>query len=371
MMLFAGGIWKNEDKESEFLVRQVVQSARKAIKGKSYIIENENFCVVCGYRRNDSSYNDLNVFNDSDQKLFGFLYGALYKKEITASFSKRTTLCSFELEKITETNGKYLSSNYWGEYVLLYNFSAEKRMYIFPDPMGFSCVYYTKLENCIIFSSDVWCIKDITKEKTALDIDFVKAQINCSMGTIATSVYTPFKNILSVPQGYGFICNTDTLDIELINFWDIFSFSEEKVNINNLGHVFQYCLNSLINGVPEICLELSGGLDSAGLLLTMKHSSIYSGKLSPITYFSSAVAASDEREYAARATEYCDVKLYQQDWKNRPWNLEHTTNKYERLDRPHTKKLSFHLFEELENQFISENHFPVFCSGHGGDHMFC
>lgn len=368
MIIFAGGTWK--DSNEKHVVDNLIKRVSRAIVSDLQVIETNFSKIVVGRRAESSKY--INIINlpSSTSEPSGFAFGRLYEKASKEASSKLVTSINFSnVEKIMETNGKFLSKNYWGQYLILLQDLRREKIFIFPDPQGFSSLFYAKLNGHLLFSSDVWCIKDLLGKNSAIDDNFLRSQINCSIGTLATSSYTPFSSIYDVVQGYGIIISGS--NYELVNFWDPFLISSEsEFNQKDVMPVFFDVIHSCCFESPNICLELSGGLDSASLMMGLKYLNQNSDRqLFPITFYNELVSSSDERASARQVAEFCNTKLYSQSWSN-PWCLEALDNEYKRLDKPHTKMLSRHLVHEQESMMLKHEE-VVFWSGHGGDHIFC
>lgn len=369
MIIFAGGIWNRENRAGQELVKALTDNVGLAIRSDSRLIETDFSRIVVGRRSGFSEYNNLIGLNYSSNKPTGFLAGRLFKTHPKEDVSGLVeSLDSYVIQRIIETKGDFLGKNYWGQYLLLLQDTQSKKVLIFPDPLGYSSVFYAKIDQGIIFSSDVWCLKDVLGNKAALDDDFLRSQINCNLGGLLSSSHTPFIGIFEVLHGY---CLTATeSSFEISQFWDQFALAQDgEFSQNDVIHTFLNVISSWSLKSPNICVSLSGGLDSSSLLMGAQYVNKNDKKLSALTFRNSSVASSDETESAARAANFCNIKLQIHPWE-KPWCLDKNSNKYERLDKPHILSFSKNAWIEQEDLILQHGD-AVLWSGHGGDQLFC
>ena len=129
---------------------------------------------------------------------------------------------------------------------------------------------------------------------------------------------------------------------------------------------FYECVKAWSYGCDNICIELSGGLDSSSLLIMLKEAASAEIKLTCVNLFHPAVLSSDEREYAKKVADLCNVELRYIDWSNCE---SLSTLLTRRINKPTSFSLDEGISQQLAEITANFNNLELM-SGQGGDHLF-
>lgn len=262
----------------------------------------------------------------------------------------------------TQISQRILSERYWGRHILILANDQKRRLSIFRDVIGLSQIYFIALQNVMLFSSDIYLLTQVIEEEGhCLEIDWEYFASLLSCGLLHTSK-TPLKTIKALLPGCVLTYENKTLEVK--PFWDPTSLPlEQPINEKKLASVFNNCVKSLSRNTTSIGLQLSGGLDSSSLFLSLKNSLKAHQEFLLINYRNKRVASSDESEYVNMLIQGSNLQLIDHDLE---YNLEiHNTRKWN-LPYPNILELKskIGLFKNIKS-----SSFELF-SGHGGDYIF-
>ncbi|RZI46630.1 asparagine synthase-related protein [Candidatus Finniella inopinata] len=367
-VIFSGIFYSKKSFITDAIKNKTINLVSPAISENKTIIETPFSQVIAGRRKGcQQSYYDFFIIEASDSKTSykGFLAGNLYNKSTSTESSKKVNFLEVNIiRKIVETKGQYLSENFWGQYILLCQDLENKKIYIFPDPIGYSSLFYAETEQGILFSSDLWCLADQIEKN--ISINYFVSQLS-SMGGLLNSNTTPFSGIKELPHGNCIIITND--NFEITEFWN--PCNTKILDSKNKGclEVFFDVISAQIKENHNTSLFLSGGSDSSSLLMALKHLKPTKHLIEALNLRDLEVSSSDESKEATRIADSLGINLNFYDWDN-PYSLMQSSNMYMRFDKPHVSLLNRRSIIEQENIML-KNGDTVFWSGHGGDHLFC
>ncbi len=128
----------------------------------------------------------------------------------------------------------------------------------FPDPMGYTSIFYAKYKSCVLIASDVWCIKDVIGNDANLNLEYFQTTFFSSMKHLLTSEHTPFKEINEVEHGFGLKISRNC-DVDFVQIWNPFEI-QGKFSADEIIPTFLNTINALSDNNSDICVSLSGGL---------------------------------------------------------------------------------------------------------------
>ncbi len=314
-------------------------------------VENYNFIIQSGVRNEESSAEKLKVFTHTT----GMLIGRLFEK---GSSVLKENLEEWELEKIRESQGRWLSERYWGRYLVI--LLDEESITIYRDPLGGIPLFITQTAQGVVFSTELSMLYDALEEKPVLDWTYFTSYVAADFLTTVT----PFKGIEEVFPGSYVSITAEGYKTGL--FWDPtqIGVKEEKELEEQILETFSSCIKAWTQETEGIALELSGGLDSSALLILLKQVA----PTLPITcfnYFHSRVASSDERNYATQVAQECDAELHCIDLSE---HISLSMLPQLRASKPHPLLLEEAMCKHTAALVAQKN--CEFMSGHGGDHLF-
>lgn len=247
----------------------------------------------------------------------------------------------------------------------LWDVSA-RRLVIARDRLGIKPLYYTTVNNKLIFASEIKAILLHPEVEAAVDLQGLSYFLSLKY---APSPHTMFENIQALPPGYMLICEPDGISER--QYWDI-SFAQEAEITGSEGEHAER-LEELLHEAVRLHLRsdvpfgafLSGGIDSSTVVALMSH---YLNE--PVKTFSVGFAGDGEEfselPYARMVAEH------------------YKTDHHEILMTPHdlinlSEKVVWHLDQPIADQaalptyMVSElasRHVKMVLTGEGGDELF-
>jgi asparagine synthase (glutamine-hydrolysing) len=137
----------------------------------------------------------------------------------------------------------------------------KKRLMLARDRLGVATLYYTMIDDSIIFASEIKALLEYEKIKKELDFRALHYYLTFQY---IPSPYTPFKTIKKLPPGHILIWEKGKAEIS--EYWDVESkvknFSEDYYTQKTLEMLRESIKIRMIGEVP-LGVFLSGGLDSS------------------------------------------------------------------------------------------------------------
>jgi asparagine synthase (glutamine-hydrolysing) len=307
--------------------------------------------------------------NTSDSIVFPFFYGVGHvyaKPESYASYCYQENLGHSR-----PTNLNDLKHTYWGRYVGALIHKNEKALSLIRDPLGLLSLYWMRLPFGYVFSSKISFLVDVFKKHVTVNDRYFQDFI---LDGPKKSLLTPFSPILEVQPGCE-LTFTIKKDPQYVYFWNPASIIQKKISpfqtcpkniYEEMINRLLYSLKCWVTSIPQICLHLSGGLDSSSLLLLLKHLNVSENVLA-LNYKHSSFNASDESYEARRVSDFCGASFYGVDWAHHMALRENTHNIL--WDRPYAGLIMQETTHEVVSDICTKGNYG-FMDGQGGDHLF-
>ena len=153
-------------------------------------------------------------------------------------------------------------------------------------------------------------------------------------------------------------------------FWNPLSsyktpISEEK----NAVSILQETLKSWVEPYKNICVSLSGGLDSSSLVYCLKNIKKENQTLSALNYFHGLVKSSNELSHARNVCEETGIKLIEVDVSSSLPFDPYSQKQHFNPNKPFPGLISLKLIETISDHLPNSGS-CAFLSGHGSDHIF-
>ncbi|MBU4269545.1 hypothetical protein KKE07_01565, partial [Candidatus Dependentiae bacterium] len=323
----------------------------------------DNGFIVAGYKKeNQNHYNHIMPLNSDNGIFVGKTFDSNNYDSVNFSDLNENQI------KDLIKNPEKISQSLWGRYIGILYDNTTQNLRLIRDPQGLSSIFYIIENNEIFFSTEIALIYKILKHKPEINFDFFVQHLIHTNWALES---TPFKNIKELLPGMGLNFNIDgTYSSKLL--WDINSFKGSFVKDKNkieeeLLEKLRATIKAWFKDSSGICVELSGGTDSSGLMLLLNDIFKGSKKIVPVNYIDSQVQASNEIEYAKEIADLCNTQLNFIDWQ--------TTSILDKLPqdfRPN-RPTTFNLFHNLRKQtfdLMAKNNCSDLANGQGGDHVF-
>ncbi len=325
----------------------------------SYAKGDQLFAVASRYHGQDDQDGIIPVM-DGQQ---GLLIGSLFTKDTYLPVD------SFNDTQVAiAEHPLLLAQQYWGRYSgVLFN-QTTNQITLVRDPVGLTTLFYMPLADGILFASELSLLIDLLDSSPALDWQFFT---NYLVGQTYELAATPFKNILELQPGMALhYALNGTSKQELL--WDL-SFITQPLP-NDPIEVEELVLHTLLQSTKAwvarskgICVELSGGLDSSGIMVLLREVLRADQKLIAVNYIDSQEPSANEIQHAQRAADACDAPLYFIDAVHS--NFMNVAKPGWRTNKPSNFLLhgenDVRLHTLLQEQGCSD-----LINGQGGDHIF-
>lgn len=191
----------------------------------------------------------------------GYVYGTLFRRQAGRQRAL-TDIPAATAERICQTQGRHLLTDYWGHYVLFLR--TEKGAVCLTDPVGaFPCFYRRMGKLVCLFSHLEACPPDI-RRGLPLDIAFLKRL--CLYDKIQTGE-TGFAGLREL--GGGQMLDLDRADARPVQVWDPRRIAGTPLHLSDeaaadcLHETIRDCVTSWAGHVGDVVMDLSGGLDSS------------------------------------------------------------------------------------------------------------
>ncbi len=350
MILFGGGVHSGHPEP----VDNILSYTKSGIASNETVLELGNLKLVAGNRHDTKNMHSIIKLGN------GCIFGFLFEKKTNA---KVKSLSQDVINKIIESDGKYLGSNYWGQYVVILQDPKTGDVFAFPDPMGYTSIFYARHRACVLISSDLWCIKDTMGNDATFNVEHFYSLFFSNLNQLLNSTHTPFQEIFEVENGFGLKISHGK--ISFVQIWNPFeitgAFSHEEIM-----PTFLKTVQALSDHEFDISVSLSGGLDSSSMLMSLAHVTDNKDKISAFTWGVDEVASSSEYYHAKRVTDFCGVQLTKVG-DGTPWKkIGQKTS--QRADRP---SFTYIVDRIWDGDYGIRAGKTVVFDGHGGDQIFC
>lgn len=317
--------------------------------------------IICTGKSSDELYNSDSVMPLPNNQ--GFFVGKLFDRYnyLPAEFTTENA------HAITQ-DPKTIMSQWWGRYAgAVYN-TTTQRCTLVRDPQGLSTLFYMTINGGVIFSTDLSLLHDTLEKTPSLNKSYFAEYI---IGTNYASPLTPLNGILELLPGMGLhIQPNGTCALEQL--WNVSDYGGSFItNIDSfeqeLLHTMRSCLKAWVGDSSGICLELSGGTDSSGLMILLRDILPDHQNIIGINYIDSKTPSSNEITYAQEVANICNAQLHFIDWQDS--SLLDPLPPSWRPNKPTTFLMSDNTNKQLHS-FAIENNCNEIMNGQGGDHVF-
>lgn len=309
------------------------------------------------------AYGKISTTHDRDQiweNNSSLMIGRVFDKDHT---------CALQTEifhKMSSLNKEDTLKKVWGKYVYLHSNAQASQVEIVVDSTGQLPFFYCPLpDGNLLFSSDLEVLFKALGKRPDFNWEYL-----CSYMIYGNSsaILTPFQNVFELPPA----CSLSVTKSErkTLPFWNpLESYKNPEVKNKEAVNVLQNTLKPWVQDYKNICVSLSGGLDSSSLVYCLKNIVTKDQNLFALNYFHSQVKSSNELLHAQKVCQETGIELIEVDASNcLPFDLSHKKH-------PLKPNKPFPGLVSLKWLDVIQDHIPItdpftFISGHGSDHIF-
>lgn len=349
-MIYVGLIHFNNDPDRVQALCSVLASYTKT---PSIVINKRSLTLVCGKL---SPIQDVDEILENESSL---IIGRIFDKDQKTALSKKDfkTLSSSSKEAVLE--------KVWGKYVYMQASKNGSQFDVVIDSTGqLPFFYYTFPNGNVVFSSDIEILFKALGQKPEYNWTYLCSYLEYGN---SSAIQTPFQNVFELPPA----CSLKITKNEKITkpFWNpLKSYKKQALQEKGAKNVLQDTLKPWIEPYKNICVSLSGGLDSSSLVYCLKEIVREDQTLSAFNYFHSSVKSSNELVHARQVCKETGIELVELDTSN---NLPFSPSIKKQLFKPNKPFPGLVSLNWLEvvSDYISKDSSTIL-SGHGSDHIF-
>lgn len=237
--------------------------------------------IAFGFKRLsiiDLSGGQQPMFNE-DRSIVSICNGEIYnykelRSELIAKGHQLTTSCDVEvLVHLYEEHGPSFVERLNGQFAFAIFDKKQHQLMIARDHFGIAPIFYTQLENKLIFASEIKAILEHPEVKRSVNLQALD-QVLSFPGLVSPS--TMFENIYAIKPGhYALIRNGQLTTTE---YWDLnypkageLEEQPESFYLENLDRLLRKSVEYRMNADVPVGFYLSGGLDSSLIGGLVKH----------------------------------------------------------------------------------------------------
>lgn len=277
--------------------------------------------------------------------------------------------CALELEtfkQLSSLNKEEMLNKVWGKYVYLHSTPRSAHFELVVDSTGqLPFFYYPFLDGSLLFSSDIEVLFKVLGKRAEFNWEYL-----CSYMIYGNSstILTPFKNVFELPPACCLQITKN--ERKTVPFWDpLRSYKDPKIRTRDTVSVLQNTLKPWIQDYTNICVSLSGGLDSSSLVYCLKNIVTPDQNLFALNYFHSQVKSSNELIHARQVCKETGIALVEVDASNYlPFDSSHKKHPL-KPNKPCPGLINLKWLDVIQDH-ISTTDSYTFLSGHGSDHIF-
>lgn len=349
-MIYVGLIHFNDVSERA----QEFSSILESYTNTSPTIIKKNSLTLCYGKLSDKHDMDEVWENESS-----VLMGRIFDKEQKCSFEKK------DFRNLSHLNKEKILEKVWGKYVYINANEKASQFEIVVDSTGQLPFFYHPFpDGNVLFSSNIEVIFKVLSQKPEYNWSYL-----CSYLVYGNSsaVETPFKNIYELPPACCLKIKKNERETE--PFWDPLGSYKTSLQERDAVGVLEATLKPWIEPYKNICVSLSGGLDSSSLVYCLKNIIKEDQTLSALNYFHSSLKSSNELNHARKVCQETGINLIEIDAAHTlpfsPSCQRHLLNP----NKPFPGLISLRWAEKIFNN-IPSSASCTFLSGHGSDHIF-
>ena len=313
---FSGLVTKHQIENTDFLLQAqnfINMRGPDAFGHLNYFFEGNNF----HFQHARLSIIDLN--EASNQPFHKEGYTLVYNGEIYNYKEIRDELLRYKAHFLTDSDTEVIieAFKHWGikclsKFIGMFSFALHDKksnqLYLVRDRAGVKPLYFHASEKIIIFSSDLYALKFLSREKFSLNIPVIEDFFRFGY---ATDNSTFLNKVNKVKAGSYVVINLEKFNFEENIYWDpqlYFEISEgknEKEILVELEGILESSIGyRMISDVP-VGVFLSGGYDSSLVASVLKKKLNFD-----ISCFSIGFEEKnyDESKYASEVANYLGVK---------------------------------------------------------------
>jgi asparagine synthase (glutamine-hydrolysing) len=331
--------------------KEIYENVALFTKVAPTIINQKSLILCCG---------KLSDFQDADEiwnTNSSILIGRVFDKKS----SNNLNLENFKM--YSELDSTYFTDNVWGKYV--YINAKNEKCEIILDPTGqLPCFFHTLNDGSILFSSHIEIIFKILNKKFDYNWQYLNSYL---IHSNSSSIHTPFLNIFEVPPG----CKLKITKSEkkITSLWNPLSCYSKDMEQDEIVPVLQKTLGSWIKPYKNICVSLSGGLDSSSIVYCLKNILRSDQNLTAINYYHPGIKSSNELVHAQKVSQETGIKLIEINASDfLPFDPPLKTPIL-KPNKPLPDLISLKWLESISD-YLPINEQSTFISGHGSDHIF-
>lgn len=335
------------------------------IRKISSVLESYNPIPPIVVRKNSLTlyYGKFSNGHDMDEvweNVSSVLMGRIFVKEQEDSFRKE------DFKNLSYINKEVILEKIWGKYIYLHSNQAASQFEIVVDTTGQLPFFYYPFPNGnILFSSDIEVILKILLHKPGYNWDYLSSYVVYGN---SSAIQTPFKDIYELPPACCLKITKSKITTE--SFWNpLGSYKRTAPQKIDAVSALQETLKPWIDPYKNICVSLSGGLDSSSLVYCLKSIKREDQALSALNYFHSTIKSSNELIHARKVCQETGIKLIEIDASH---SLPFDPPRKKRLltpNKPFPGLVSLRWLENISDHVPSDSS-CAFISGHGSDHIF-
>ncbi|WP_010301667.1 asparagine synthase-related protein [Candidatus Odyssella thessalonicensis] len=345
------GFWSQQNAEGKG--SELISILQQHIDDQPSCMVKKNLTLVYGKQHIEQ---DTDQVWESDSAV---LIGRIFERDHCA------IITSQEFGVLSQELKQDLPQKMWGKYVYWYIDVANK-LNVMVDPTGqLSCFYYALPGGDLIFSSHIELIQQYISSPLERNWHYLCSYLFYGN---SSAIQTSFKGVEEVPPGCSLTATPYSRAIQ--PFWNPFAtHSSMMLTSTDAVDVLQSVLKPLIEPYKNVCVSLSGGLDSTALVFCLSKIVRPDQKLSAFNYFDSTIQSSNELTYARKVCEEVGINLTEIDTSQVLPFDPYVVDQGLKINKPFSGCISAALINEVSHYLPSRDS-CILLSGHGSDHIF-
>jgi asparagine synthase (glutamine-hydrolysing) len=348
------GLWnvRNVSRDISNKIHNLTLILKQYTSAEPSFIAKNNFTLVYG---KPYPQQDMDQIWESDSTV---LIGRIFDKE------RNTIVEPKEFKQYSQELKQDLTRKVWGKYVywLLDNTNM---LEVMVDPTGqLPCFYYTLPNGELLFASHIDLISQCLPSNLEYNWSYLCSYLfygsSCAM-------QTPFKGLEEISPGC--VLSATQSNQKIRSFWNPCSTIDIPSPVGNAVNVLQSVLKPMIDPYQNVCVSLSGGLDSSSLVYCLNEIKRSNQKLTAFNHFHSDVKSSNELHYARKVCEEVGIELIEVDISETLPFDTYCDDQDLKLNKPFPGCINIASINKWKNHLPTKDS-CIFLSGQGSDHIF-
>ncbi len=352
-MIYVGLLHLNEKSRCEIDENKLVSTLTLYASAPTFL--KKQFLTLCYSRRSEQHDKDEVGGNETT-----LLMGRIFDK------ASSSVLKLNDFEVLSGRTKEEALEKIWGKYVYIKGNQEGSEFEVVIDSTGQLPFYYYFLPNGdVLFSSDIEILFKVLSQKPVLNWAYLSSFIVYGN---SSAIITAFKNVFELPPGCCLKLTKNGHKTEL--FWNPLSTNKPPLHSSSDSvDVLKATLQPLIEPFKNICVSLSGGLDSSSLVYCLKNIKKEDQTLKAINFFHSAIKSSNESVYARAVCQENGIELIEIDLCDTLPFDSFSKKLSINPNKPTTELISLKGKEKILSH-VSSIDSSIYLSGHGSDHIF-